>query len=150
WEQRDTGTARLAVITGYDALHRAIQKDADTTQAPWFIGTKRQVFEYDGAGRMTRGVDDLDPTDGLLDSEVTLAYNSLSKPISETQIYRASGGVVGTNMVTSTYNGVGFRTSVSYPGLRNVTYFPDEMNRLESVYDSYTAGTTKYDYLGPS
>lgn len=152
WEQVSFSGVRLAVTTRYDALHRAVQKDVDTAAAPAFTGAKRQLFEYDGQGRMTVAKEDVDPTDGVVDSEVALAYNSLGRVVSEGQTFRdlSSGQLVqGTNAVVSVYNGVGFRTKVTYPGGRTVALTSDEVNRLDVLTDSYT-GTTRYDYLGPS
>ena len=77
WELVSYSGARLAVATRYDPLHRAVRKEVDNGQAPVFAGTKRQEFEHDGLGRMTRATDDVDLADGILDSEVVLAYNSL-------------------------------------------------------------------------
>ncbi|HEV8336362.1 MAG TPA: RHS repeat-associated core domain-containing protein [Candidatus Polarisedimenticolia bacterium] len=151
WDQLGPGAARLAVTTRYDALHRPIQKDVDNSGAPTFLGTRRQRFEYDGAGRATRAVDDTDLADGAPDSEVILAYDSLGDVVTETQGYRDATGAAlsqGAHTVRSVYNGAGFRTRLIYPGGRAVTFVPDELDRVSDLLDGYT-GLTRYDYLGP-
>jgi RHS repeat-associated protein len=144
--------ARLAVATRYDLLHRAVQRDVDASSAPEFGGTKRQLFEFDGLGRMTRAAGDGDLDDGVMDSDVTLAYNSLGNVVAESQSYHdtvAGLPAQGIRTVSSFHDGTGFRTRVVYPGGRNVSFLPDELNRLDTLVDSYT-GTTRYDTLGPS
>ena len=82
---------------------------------------------------MTLAVDDSDPSDGFVDSEVALAYNSIGKVTSEAQTWRdVIGGQLqsGTNIVTSAHDGVGFRTSVTHPNGRMVSFLPDELSRV--------------------
>jgi RHS repeat-associated protein len=151
WEQRGPNGGRLALTTRYDSLHRPIQKDVDNSGAPAFLGTRRQQFEYDGAGRATRAVDDTDLADGVPDSEVLLAYDSLGDVSAETQGYRDAAGAAlsqGSTTVRSVYDGTGFRTRLIYPGGRVVSFVPDELNRVSDLVDGYT-GVTRYDYLGP-
>ncbi len=140
---------RLAVFLQYDSLHRLSHKDVNNYQASFVLGTARQRFEYDGLGRITRAIDDAVVTDNYLDSDVLLAYNSLGNVISETQKYAENSSSQWENIVSSTFDGVGFRTSVTYPNGRTVTFNPDELNRLESIVDAagYT-GTWRYDYIG--
>ncbi|TMQ61251.1 MAG: RHS repeat-associated core domain-containing protein [Candidatus Eisenbacteria bacterium] len=151
-EHRDNQGYRIATTTQYDCLHRATEKTVDKSGAPWFVGSMRQAFEYDGQSRITRALDDEDLSDGFVDSEVALSYNSAGNVLSEAQTWRENirgQFLTGTNIVTSQYEGTGFRASVTYPSLRTITFLADELNRSESIVDSYT-GTIKYDYLGPS
>ncbi len=151
-ERGSVAGARLAVTTRYDGLHRAVGRDVDATAAPEFTGTRRQEFEYDGLGRMTRAEDDSDLTDAGLDSDVRLAYNSLGKVILETEAAadpRPGQPPPTTLSVTSSYDGTGFRIRVVYPGGRSVVLLPDALNRPGTLLDSYT-GATRYDYLGPA
>jgi RHS repeat-associated protein len=150
WTQFSNTGYFLSSTIRFDRLHRATQKDIYNSQAPWVVGTQRQTFEYDGLGRITLAEDDANPSDGFVDSEVVLAYNSMGKVLSEAQTWRdASSGTLqtGTQTVSSVYDGVGFRRSVAYPNDRTVSFLPDELNRAESIVDSAT-GTIRYDYLG--
>src|SRR5258706_5886869 len=81
----------------------------------------------------------------------------MGKVLPEDQTYgELVGGspVYTTNTVSSVYNGLGFRTQLSYPaGARTITFAPDELNRRDTLTDSYFSSpnnATKYDYLGPS
>ena len=150
WAQFSNTGNFLSSTTQFDRLHRATRKDIHNSQAPWVIGTQRQSFEYDGLGRITLAQDDANTSDGFVDSEVTLAYNSMGKVLSEAQTWRdnSSGTLLtGSHSVTSVYDGVGFRMSVAYPDDRTVIYLPDELNRPERIVDSAT-GTYQYDFLG--
>ena len=150
-EQRNTQGYRLAVATTYDALHRPVLKEVDNSAAPWVTGTRSQTFQYDGLGRISVARDDGDPADGLVDSEVSLAYDSLGDVLREIQIWRdgrSGSPLTGVYLVNSVYDGTGFRTQVTYPGGRSVSFLPDELNRPERIVDSYT-GTTAYDFMGP-
>ncbi|HEU5181307.1 MAG TPA: DUF6531 domain-containing protein, partial [Candidatus Polarisedimenticolia bacterium] len=149
-EQRNPQGYRLSVATSYDGLHRPTLKEVDSSAAPWVKGTSSQAFQYDGLGRITLARDDAGPADGFIDSEVSLAYDSLGNLLREMQIWRSneSGALAtGVNLVNSVYDGTGFRTQVTYPGGRTVSFLPDELNRPERIVDSYT-GTTTYDFLG--
>jgi RHS repeat-associated protein len=150
FEQRNVQGYRLAVATTFDGLHRPVLKEVDNSGAPWVAGTGSQAFQYDGLGRITLARDDADTADGWVDSEVSLAYDSLGDVLRDLQIWRdkASGSpATGVNLVNSVYDGAGFRTQVTYPGGRTVSFLPDELNRPERIVDSYT-GTTRYDFLG--
>ena len=149
YEQRNAQGYRLAVATTYDGLHRPVLKEVDNSGAPWVVGTRSQVFQYDGLARITLARDD-DAADGFVDSEVSLAYDSLGDVLREIQIWRdgePGSPVTGVNLVNSIYDGTGFRTQVTYAGGRSVSFLPDELNRPERIVDSYT-GTTTYDFLG--
>ena len=150
WTQASGTGSYLSAATRFDGLHRPVRIDVSNNLAPWVAGTQRQSFEYDGAGRMTLAEDDADSSDGLADSTVALAYSSMGGLLFEAQTWRdASSGTLqsATHVVASTYDGVGFRTSVLYPDDRTVSYLPDALSRVESIVDSLT-GTTRYDYLG--
>jgi hypothetical protein len=86
-------TANLVVTRHFDELHRLDQKDINRSGAPSVYGTKQQVLEYDGLGRVTRAVDDLDPSDGLMDSQVKMTYDSLSQTKVDIYNYAPRQGV---------------------------------------------------------
>ena len=150
-EEARPGGSTLILDTQYDVLHRAARKDIDRSAAPEFLGTQQQSFEYDGLGRMTLAVDDGDPGDSVLDSQVEMTYDSLGDVLTQTQAADLSLAGYSNHryVVSSVYDGVGFRTQVTYPGGRTVGFVPDELNRLDTLQDSYT-GNTRYDYLGPA
>ena len=140
----------LSIASQFDGLHRATRRDVHNSQAPSVVGTQRQSFEYDGLGRVTLAQDDASTSDGFVDSEVALSYDSLGKVLSEAQTWRDSSSgalLTGTQTVTSVYDGVGFRRTVAYPNDRTLSFLPDELNRPVSLVDSAT-GTVRYDYLG--
>jgi YD repeat-containing protein len=150
WHHTKPSGGTLIVTTQYDSLHRRIQKDINRSGAPTFLGTQRQLFEYDGLGRMTRGVDDQDASVSGQDSQVAMTYDSFGHVISERQssdISLAGNPNYGEYEVKSEYDGVGFRTKLTYPGGRVVRFNPDALNRLDIIVDDYS-GTTRYDYLG--
>jgi RHS repeat-associated protein len=148
----------LTINTQFDALHRPKQRDIDRSAALNFAGTRQQLFEYDGLGRVTKGVDDGDPNDGVVDSQVQMTYDSLGDVLTETQaadLTTAGYSTYDPYVVTSAYNSVGFRTQVKYPGEngRVIDYTPDALNRLEHLDDNFLPvgqRTTSYDYLGSS
>jgi RHS repeat-associated protein len=151
WTRSDNVGYALSGTFQHDWLHRVKQVNVSYASAPQFTGTTSQSFEYDGLGRITRALDDVDPFNG---NEVQLTYNSLGNVLSERQMWHdnsTGSNLTGDKTVTSEYDGTGFRTSLAYPDDRTVSYFPDGLNRLERIEDNY-AGTTKtikYDYIGP-
>jgi RHS repeat-associated protein len=153
-----TGYALTGTLLS-NTLHQIKQIDANYANAPDFAGTRRQMYEFDGLGRLTKAKDDFNLSDNVIDSEVVLTYNSLGNVLTEQQIWRdnSSGSEVRhDNTVSSVYDGVGFRTSLQYPVRvpdsssypnETVNFYHDKLNRLESIDDSYTE-PIKYDYVG--
>jgi RHS repeat-associated protein len=150
WTQVKSSSADLVVNRQFDALHRLVQKDR-VPSTP-FVGTKQQLFQYDGLSRLTKAMDDLEPGDPI-NSQVEMSYDSFGDVLTEKQTAAYDEAAPATYLVTSEYNGVGFRTKLTYPGGRAIDYHPDELNRLESLDDEYLpqgSRTTSYDYLGGS
>jgi len=149
WTRSSNTGYTLSGTIQHDWLHRTKQVDVSYVSAPQFMGTTSQYFEYDGLGRMTRALDDVDPTIG---SEVILAYNSLGNVLSDRQKWHDNSNgmnLTSDKTVTSEYDGMGLRSSVAYPDDRTVSYIRDGLNRPERIVDTST-GTTKYDFVGPN
>jgi RHS repeat-associated protein len=130
--------ANGSVITHtYDALDRRTR--SDVARGLGMGGTTLQTFAWDGLSRLVAATDNNDPATPADDSTLAFTYDSLSNRRSETQNGRA---------VTHTYDGLGNRLSLTYPGGTALTYTYDELNRVETIADAGGAIAT-YDYIGP-
>lgn len=124
----------------YDGLNRLRQKDV--TRAAGVLGFTQQTFEYDGLSRRTRANDNNDPNLAVDDSEVTFAYDSLSRLLAEVQ---------NGKTVAGTYDGVGRRLSCTYPDGRVVEQSHDAVDRVKTISDQgAVTSIAEYDYLGVS
>jgi RHS repeat-associated protein len=118
----------------FDLLNRP----SATTHAPGSSVSSDTTFEmraFDGLSRLVRAVDD--------DATVTLAFDSMDNVVTET-----SNGVA----TSSSHDGLGNRTGLTYPGGREIQATYDALERLREVTDvaSPTGLIGRYDYVGPS
>ena len=138
----------------YDGLNRLLSHDiirATSSSAhplggfkdrtvTWAIaGTTIQEFEYDGLSRITRSFDNNSPEDLDDDSEVTRAYDSLSRVLEEVQ---------NGEPVSSQWAGDDNRLKLLYSGPREVSYTYDNLDRIDTIGDAITSVIADYDYIG--
>jgi len=130
--------ANGSVITHtYDDLNRRVR--SDVTRAPGVGGTTLQTFAWDGLSRMVGASDDNDPDVPSDDNNRAFSYDSLSNRRTETQ---------DGHMVSATFDGVGNRLSLTYPGGTVLTYTHDALNRVTSIADA-SGELARYAYIGP-
>ncbi|MGE4180793.1 MAG: RHS repeat-associated core domain-containing protein [Limisphaerales bacterium] len=123
----------------YDGVHRLVAKDV--TRAPGVEGTTQWKFEYDGLSRRTLSFDNNDPANAGDDALCRFQFDSLNRLVKEIQ---------GSHEILSTFDGVGNRVSLRYPGDRVLQTTYDALNRVESIRDEGAATfVAEYDYLGP-
>lgn len=96
-----------------------------------------ETYEYDGLSRLTRGAD--------TDTIVTLRYDSLSNIVEETQKIIPGPPV---RVITGTFDGVGNRTSLTYPGGLVIDSTYDELDRKKTILEFF-AVLAEYHYVGP-
>ena len=118
---------------------------------PAVVDTNSNNYEYDGLSRLTLATDNNDPNDTSDDSVITFAYDSLSRPIEETQ-------QIGNLPVQVTSSGYEADTQVSviYPNERELNYTYDGLDRLKSITDVpgpldeqfFLFPLVEYDYIG--
>jgi YD repeat-containing protein len=109
-KQRD-GTR---VENTYDDINRLVARNIK--RATGVEGTAAEAYEYDGASRLVRAVDE--------DSEVGFVYDSLDRLLEEQQNGKA---------VKYTYDKLGNRTSLQYPNQRIIERDFDLLNRMAKV-----------------
>jgi RHS repeat-associated protein len=134
---RQTDPNGSVVAHTYDALDRRVR--TDVTRGAGVGGTTLQTFAWDGLSRLTTATDNNDPATAADDSALVLAYDSLSNRRSETQDGRD---------VTSTFDGMSNRLSLTYPSGAALTSTYDALNRIKTIADGSGTVAT-YDYLGP-
>jgi RHS repeat-associated protein len=123
-------------IATYDLLDRITSQvfvpGTDVTSDTTFVQR-----EYDSLSRLVQTVDD--------DSTVAFAYDSLNNLRSET---------LNGFTTTSTHDGVGNRTGLSYPGGRTLLNTHDDLERKKEILDASLPGAPslvgRYDYVGPA
>ena len=138
----------------YDGLNRLVSRDiirATSSSAhalggfkdptiSWNVsGTTIQEYEYDGLSRMTRIYDNNLPEDLDDDSEITRAYDSLSRLLEEVQNGAA---------VSSQWAGDDNRLKLLYSGPREVSYTYDNLDRINTIGDALTPVIADYSYVG--
>ncbi len=122
----------------FDELDRLVSNTV--APAVGIVGTTSESFQYDGLSRIVSATND--------DSVVTHAYDSMSNVVEETlQIGQTPGRPV--RAVSSEYDGVGNRTSLTYPTGRVVTTTYDALDRVQQVFSGGSVAAT-YTYIGPS
>lgn len=92
---------------------------------PMLVGTTEQTFDYDGLGRITRCVDNNEPSDPGDDWQVDLRYDSLGR-----QIHEVQKGLEVCSSYTSES-----RTSLTYPDGRVINFEHDAHDQLLSISD---------------
>lgn len=123
----------------YDALNRRVR--CDITPAANLIGTTLNQFEYDGLSRMTRMTDNNDPQNGLDDSNVTYAYDSLNRIVEEAQNGKA---------ITGDWFARNRRVGLTYPDDRKLTLTFDALDRIKTISDvEASTNIVHYNYIGP-
>lgn len=120
----------------YDALNRRVR--TAVARGAGVGGTTLQTFVYDGLSRPTAVTDNNDPADAGDDSIARFTYDSLSNSLSETQ---------NGQTVAATFDGVGNRLTLAYPGGATLWFGYDELNRVTVVDDGGVIA--EYDYIGP-
>ncbi|MES2153919.1 MAG: DUF4951 domain-containing protein [bacterium] len=89
-----------------------------------------QLFEYDGAGHVTRAFDNNDPATTADDAADTMAYDSMGHVTSEVQAGKS---------VSRTFDGLGHPLTLTYPNGRTITKTYDGLGRLTQVTEPYDA-----------
>jgi len=141
---RRTDAVGSVVDSTYDALERPISRGVllgPGVAAPP-LGTTLESYEYDGRSRLVRAQDN--------DSLVKRNHDSLSHVTIETQQQLSPAAPVRT--VTSTYDGVGNRTRIVYPGSRAIVGFYESLRRPVLLRDDPPgpgANIAIYSYDGP-
>ena len=116
-----------AITYTYDLLNRLTRRDI-VPGGGVAATTTFEDFFYDGMGRTLRAVND--------GSTVNFTYDSLSNLRSES---------LGALTTSSTYDAVGNRRSLTYPGGRMLNYSYDAINRCTTVNDgALTLGSFLY------
>lgn len=119
------------VVIEHDAMGRILHKEI--TPGPGVSNeTTFETFMFDGLGRLVYAEDD--------DSVVTQAYDSLSRVVRET----LNG--VATN---STWDAMGNKTLILYPGGTRVDLSYDPLNRLQTAFRDFVP-VGQYFYRGAS
>jgi|GEM_PF-1972828 len=127
------------ISSAYDALNRLTRVDVQRATATQ--GTTLQTFSYDGLGRWLTMTDNNDPADPADDSAVSFRYNSQGRTVAEIQ---------NGQVISSTYDGVGNRLSLTYPGGQTINQTHDALNRLDTVQAAGSATPiADYDTIGP-
>ncbi len=83
-----------------------------------------QIFDYDGMGRIVRAFDENDPSDSWDDSDVRIAYDSMSRPIAEGS---------GDSWIVRSFDDAGRRIALSLPGDGSLYYAYDAAGGLASI-----------------
>jgi YD repeat-containing protein len=126
------------VRSTYDALNRVVARSIG--RAPGVSGTTTESYTYDGLSRLVGGSDD--------DSVFTRRYDSLSHLIRETQQVGPGGP---TREVSASYDGLGRRLTLRYPGGRLIAASYDPLGRPTAIRDE-TPGSSAliaaYNYAG--
>ncbi|MFH1230577.1 MAG: RHS repeat-associated core domain-containing protein [Planctomycetota bacterium] len=124
----------------YDNGLRLTQKNI--TRGSGVEGTTQEVFGYDGLSRMDSASN---YENSNLISQITMAYDSMNNFLQETQ--QISGQ--SAKSVQSAYDTMGFRTSLTYPNSRQITFVPNVLNRIDLIKEG-SNNIADYDYVGPS
>ncbi len=146
---QDDNLARLFDENGsrtscrFDALNR--DTSCRVTRAAGVVGTTQATYQYDGLSRLTRATDNNDPAVNSDNSTLTLAYDSLSRVIEETQRI----GTTRTRAISGAWRAEGLRSSLIYPNNRAVTYAYDLLDRPATIADAGLPTIAEYDYFGP-
>lgn len=140
----------------FDAINRSIgctiqragievnRKDVNADFPP-VLGTTATAFEYDGLSRMTRGTDDNNPGIVTDDSLITMAYDSLSRVIEESQKI----GGLNAKVISSAWLAENLRVGIIYPDNRELVLTFDGLDRLDTVKDVGAANyIADYTYIG--
>jgi RHS repeat-associated protein len=125
--------------TTFNATFDLLERFSSRTFVPGpgvLVDTTFEQGAYNGLSRVTRAVDD--------NSTVTFTYDSLRNVRSET---------LNGLTVTSSHDGVGNRTSLSYHGGRSLVFTHDDLERKKEILDASLPGAPSligsYDYIGP-
>jgi len=129
-----------AISSRYDAINRLVR--VDVVRGAGVEGTTLRTYEYDGLSRITRSIDNNDPSTVSDEATLDWRYDSLGDLLVETQ----NGITIATK-----FDGVGNRLSCTYPDGRVVETDYDELNRPAIIRDRGSASSlAQYDYLGKS
>jgi RHS repeat-associated protein len=113
----------------YDPLNRLIGKTI--ARGPGVQGTTSEGYEYDGLNRLVLAQDD--------DALVTREHDSLSNLTGETINGKSTG---------YSYDGVGNKIEMTYPGGRGMDYTYDSLNRVRTITDGGGGLVADYQYVG--
>src|SRR5262249_5675666 len=129
------GTVSMA---SYDLLNRL--SATSVIPAAGVTGTTSETYVYDGLSRLVSAVDN--------DTAVTLAYDSLSNEVRQTQQITSPPGPART--IARTFDGLGNLLSITYPGGRVINRTYDALHRVASVTEpSPPATLASLKYVGP-
>lgn len=137
------------VYTAFPIRDFSNYTDPDNT--PVVVGTTKQNFTYDGLNRLTAATDNNDPESSSDDTRVSLAYDSLSRIVEETQ----QTGSRDRRVVSSDWNADDRRVGVTYANGRELSFAYDTLDRVEDIRDvpvddptRITTPLVHYDYIG--
>lgn len=122
-------------IRNFDALNRLTRVDVTPSATYHTLGTTGQTFEYDGASRLTRASDEAPAGT----SEVTYAYDSLSRQLEEVQDGRT---------VSSVWAGDGRRLACTYASGTRFDFQHDASKRLKSIAQG-SSTVVAWNWIGP-
>jgi RHS repeat-associated protein len=131
------------VLCTFDAINRRIV--CDINRASGVIGTSQQTHEYDGLSRLRRATDNNEPADTDDDSTVTMAYDSLSRVVEESQTI----GSLPAKAISSGWRAENLKVNSTYPNGRIVDATYDGLDRLSTKRDrGASTDLVDYDYIG--
>ncbi len=127
---QETDPNGTVILHSYDSNDRCISNNI-TPGAGVSSATTSEQFAYDGCSRLVNAVND--------GSVCTFTYDSLGRCTSE------SSGGLGT---LSSFDSVGNRLSLTYPGGRALTYGYDSQDRCTNIFEN-GASFIRFGYDGP-
>ncbi len=126
-------------INDNDGVFATRRLDPLGSSSPWLEGgTTRRLYEYDGLGRITRATDNNDPDALEDDSEITLAWDSLSRCVEESSALGGAAAGVLPYATSRAWRAENRCTALTYPDGRVIGYEYDVLDRCIEVSDSST------------
>ena len=136
---------RLSQITLQDGAAIQIERDArgmivsrrakPAAKGSRWVGTTRQDFEWDGAGRLTRAFDDNQPEDKTDDAETRFVYDSLGRIVEEAQNARR---------VRTRWDDDGRPAGLAYPGGPELVTAFDGIGRVRDIREGAAPPVARY------
>ena len=138
----------------YDTLERMTA--ISIARAGGVNGTTARTYNYDALSRMKQATDNNDPADISDDTDVSWAFDGLSRPMTETQKYGMAGSPTINKAVGYSFND-GAATpdrqnlsKITYPDSTIERFGHDVLDRIDNVYlgDNTSNKLAGYTYAG--